>query len=1168
MRAHNRIGTIGLLTIVFMLSGCGGETSKSGVDATMDAPETLVAPTCVGDQVLWEEHNACAPQVDECPNPWELPLVGGGCTAVGPRACPRLWDSESTEECEPGELMDCPAGFVLNDDDTACLPLFEDECAEDELAELGGGCRRIGPAADLDNTDMTFDDCPEGYLAVLGGNCAIVGPRACPKAWAPAAEIHCDIGDILPCPDGWEESEDALHCEPIYHVCPEGQRPLLGGGCEKVCPTLDQCPAATFATAPDGAAEVLYVLAESECEQDCGPEAAPYATIMAAVEAISPAGAVLVGPGTYDEGILLNKDVTLLGTCPGNTRVTGSVPLPEGEDSEMPAAALVVMGETNATIAGLALSTPAVGAYVNSTGTVTLRDLEFADNFHAALQIDGGEVLLESSWIHGTRQAVKGTGGEGLFVSGQATVSATDCLVEKTTRAGIQATGAGTHLALVDCTLRDTEWDDGGHKGSGLRVEGGAQVQTDGCVLERNRSVAVRAADAGSSVHMRRNVVRFTMMQEEGTFGAGVQASGGATVVLEESLLAGNRFAGVISWDPESPVTLERSVIRDTGPDTTGTKGRGASAMGGVLVARGSTFTGNMESGIGAEGSGAKIDVAWSRIAGTVASDTLLYGEGVLLANEALGILSHTLLEGNRGEAMNLNNGAEGHMTSSVLRDSLVLATGTMGWGLDVYAGASATLVDCLLERNRGFGLRAEGDSTVANLQRCEIRGTTPDETNDGGPAAAVILGAQLGLASSRVSNNSAVGLFVSGTESQADVADTIIADTVTLELWEQSGQGMEVSSGARVAATDTLFLRNKGLNVNLSGQESSLSLTGCNIRDTGVDGTGIWGIGLLVSNFSTAEASGLLVVDSPNFGIRVDEGSLKLSKSLVRRTRADSQAEGMAAFLVIGDAQADVEWSMLEDARFGGFVSQEPLARLSVRHSVVRNMKECAGAGLGAISFGGQTRLSGLLIEDAAFTGIAAQGQGALMHAAGSIVRNTYGLESGDYGEGAVAVYGSKLEVHHSLFMENAAAGVMVADQGTFGDIASSAVLRTHKGGTTLHLPDGSKEQQVHGDGVVVALGGHANIDSSLFSGNTRTGLYFAESTGTLTGNVIMGNESFGLAIDNTVHSVDYDNGTNFFLGNSTSLPPGIAAEVTTNPEGLPLPKAIDVSSVPVTDL
>jgi len=145
-------------------------------------PETI---TCADGLVLWEEYNVCAPRVDDCPNPWELPLIGGGCMAIGPRACPKGWDPDSDVDCEPGELMDydgsaCPEGFVLTEDEVACIPFFQEGCGEMEIPVLGGGCKKVGPDWGEEG-EPHFDYCEPGHLALPGGGCVQVGPRACPK---------------------------------------------------------------------------------------------------------------------------------------------------------------------------------------------------------------------------------------------------------------------------------------------------------------------------------------------------------------------------------------------------------------------------------------------------------------------------------------------------------------------------------------------------------------------------------------------------------------------------------------------------------------------------------------------------------------------------------------------------------------------------------------------------------------------------------------------------------------------------------------------------------------------------------------------------------------------------------------------------------------------------
>ena len=70
---------------------------------------------------------------------------------------PKLWDplrqgsgqADSDVDCEPGELMTydgsaCPEGFVLTEDEVACVPFFAEDgvCGDMEIPVLGGGGAR------------------------------------------------------------------------------------------------------------------------------------------------------------------------------------------------------------------------------------------------------------------------------------------------------------------------------------------------------------------------------------------------------------------------------------------------------------------------------------------------------------------------------------------------------------------------------------------------------------------------------------------------------------------------------------------------------------------------------------------------------------------------------------------------------------------------------------------------------------------------------------------------------------------------------------------------------------------------------------------------------------------------------------------------------------------
>ena len=310
-----------LVVLVVAMGGC----NNSQTPGTPDVGDTVeVASTnCPDGLVLWEEYNVCAPRVDDCENPWELPIIGGGCVAIGPRGCPKLWDPDADVDCDPGELMDydgsaCPEGFVLTEDEVACIPFFEENCGEMEIPVLGGGCKRVGPEWGVEGEPL-FDYCEPGHLALPGGGCVMVGPRACPKLWDPDADVDCEVGDVLPCKDGWSESEDGMYCDPGYGECGPGERALVGGACERVIPLAEDCPPGPFPDVPEEAMDVVYVLVGSECADKCGSQKSPYASIQAAIDVAPDAGYVLVGEGSYAEGVAIGKPLHIVGLCPAKT---------------------------------------------------------------------------------------------------------------------------------------------------------------------------------------------------------------------------------------------------------------------------------------------------------------------------------------------------------------------------------------------------------------------------------------------------------------------------------------------------------------------------------------------------------------------------------------------------------------------------------------------------------------------------------------------------------------------------------------------------------------------------------------------------------------------------------------------------------------------------------
>jgi len=112
------------------------------------------------------------------------------------------------------------------------------------------------------------------------------------------------------------------------------------------------------------------------------------------------------------------------------------------------------------------------------------------------------------------------------------------------------------------------------------------------------------------------------------------------------------------------------------------------------------------------------------------------------------------------------------------------------------------------------------------------------------------------------------------------------------------------------------------------------------------------------------------------------------------------------------------------------------------------------------------------------------------------------------------------------------------------------------------MELPRG-EEYQLFGDGLFAGNGSIAQVESTIVTDSARTGAYYYEASGTMSGSVIKGNGSYGLAMGSCEANVTYKDNGNYIFGNALDMPAGEAAQVTTNPKGLPLPPTPEVSAV-----
>ena len=1076
------------------LSHCGPKDT-----AQRDAVSGVDAVGCPEGLVLWPDHGVCAPHVDEC-EAWEMPLVGGGCLAIGPRACPKAWDSEASANCEPGELIEydgsaCPEGFVLTEDEVACIPFFEENCGDMEVPLLGGGCQKVGPdwaspdgpePPGLEIDEPVFDDCPEGLLALEGGGCIQVGPRACPKLWDPDADVDCEVGDILPCPGGWQESEDGMYCDPGYDECPFGERPVLGGGCQRVVPLEQDCPEGPFPDAPEGAAAVVYVSATSACVQDCGSMASPYPDISSALAAVPEGAHVLVGPGVYNEGLAIDKPVHVVGVCPAKTVVAGVAELPEPQESPLSHAGIAVVGTEDVHIASLGVVSPAVGIAVVGAKQVLVEKVEI--NGAAGMGVYVGyeaKAELTDVWIHDTGPGeLTWMYGFGVLVQHDSRASVSKTLIESVVMAGVSARHAGTQVEIAQTTVRSTQSNQGGTGGYGLGAKQNAVVSMTNTVLEKNHEFGLRLM-SGADASVDNSVIRDTKAAQNGGYGWGMIVGDGAEATLSCCLFDGNTQSGAAAVHSGAQVELSGTVVRDTKPDGNGEFGVGMQVSeGGTATVSACLFEGNRTGGVAVYSAGTQADLA-----GTVVRDTKpdlggRFGTGAQVEEGATATVSSCLFEGNRNTGLAIaHSGTEVAISGTVMRDTKPDGNGEFGTGIQVVGGASATVSDSLLEGNTLLSVEVGGSGTHVDLSGTVVRGVKPHEKEEFGRGMQVEEGATATVSGCLFERNTEGGVAVFGSGTQVELSGTIVRDTQSNTNGE-FGAGMQAVEGAAVMVSGSLLEGNVLIGVNVSGPGTQVALSDTVVRDTKPNEYGELGAGMMVGKGAAATVSGGLFEGNTEFGVLVfgSGAQVELSSTVVADTRPDGSGEFGRGMQVVDGATATVSSCLFEGNTEMGVAVYHPGTQVELSHTVVRDTKvnENGVVGLGMqVSDGAATVVSGCLFDDNRSEGVALFHSGTQVEMSGTVVKGTKPDENTEFGVGMSATGGAAATVVRCLFEGNTDIGVAVDDSGTQVDISGTVVRDTKP-----------NEKGQFGRGMNVSDGATATLSGCLFEGNTQVGI------------------------------------------------------------------------------
>jgi len=1043
--------------------------------------------------------------------------------AIGPRACPKFWDpprpgsgqADADAACEPGELLPCPEGFVLTDDEAACIPFFEEGCGKMEISALGKGCLATGPNIQGMGPIRPADgECGPGEIPLAHGGCLLAGPRACPKLWAPDDDSDCEAGDVLPCAEGWVESGEGIYCEPVYDDCEFGERAVLGGGCKRVGPQEDECPDGQFPKAPDGAESVLYVDAESECTQECGSKGAPYPSLQEAVDEAEEGTAILVAAGDYSQGVLVDKPVNLSGLCAAGTIISGTVSHDEEGDGKTAGAGIEVMGTTGVSISNMGVTAPGIGIMLTGATDFALADMELAGSVGAAIIADeSSQGSMSRLWIHDTLPGDgPGLEGTGIWVRANSTVTLTESLVETARFSGIYVEEKWSKLYVEESTIRSTQSNAGGFGGYGIRARLYATLSLTDVVLERNKMAGLLVREY-SKATMDGCTIRDSTPAGQGEGGFGVYCMWAGELSLANTLIDGNSSAGVALEHSGTSLTADRIIIRDT------------------LVAGNDDIAPGIIAATGAS----------ADISGSVVERSIAAGVSILDADTAL------------------------YLRGSIVRETALDLQGEYGEGISIAGGATATVSTTIIEQNSSVGIAAAEPETEMLLQHSVVKDTLSGGIIAMGVGVVAEDGADVAVVDSVVERSSGAGLFISGLDTQAVIERSIVRNTLSAQ--GEAAVGVEVVQQGTCVILDSLLSDNAGYGLDLAEPGSVATMIGSTVRGTSTDYEEIVTAGIMASDGSRLSLSNCLLEANTGFGVAIWDAATEgtMAGCAIRDTAGSIPPNGAGCGVVATfDSFLTVSASLIEENMTSGLLVTYGTEAV-LEGVVVRNTREgpyhVAGYGI-SVLMGAEAFISRSLVEQNTYAGIGIIDEYTRVSLQGTITRDNLvkkriavepGLAPYFGGYGLFVLQGGHAELSHCLVQGNGTTGLHSLDPGTLLTVSDSAVLETT---AASGLAD-DRELQVFGDGLYAGAGSEMKVSSCLVAHNERSGIYFYNGFGDVVDSVIFGNSSYGLAMEQCEQDVTYLDSGNTILGNATGQPAGQKAETTGSPEGLPPPPA-----------
>lgn len=664
----------------------------------------------------------------------------------------------------------------------------------------------------------------------------LAGCSGDPDAGSGAGSGETDRG---PCEEGFAPIAGEAGCAPILpkSACAPGTMAQVGS--ESCAPVGATTCGAGFAADPSGwgcdavlpaspcSGDTRERLGKTTCEpiSDCsaafpppgathfvspnGAEDATHFRTIAAAFAAAPSGSVIaIDSGTYREVLTLSRsNVKVVGRCP----------------------AQVVLEQPAGIAQEIAIKVP-------SGEGIVIKNLRFR-GYDVAISVLGAKAHLDG------------------------------IVVDSGTTNGLVAGNAGTEVLATNVVVRGLVATK--NQTIGVGVSHGAKLVVEDSVISGNEFANVGATKTGTSLTLRRTVVR-DGRQMAGSYGLGVYLGEGASATIEDSAIVDHWGAGVNSFASSTnrgSLTMRRSVVRRAKLDVTTAAGRGIEASHTDVVLEGSTIA---ESGL----------------------------NELFFAARTVATVSNTVLLGAPQKDVK-DRGAIGASVDGATMKAHGLAVVRARSGFEV----------------QGTGLLDLKDSLVVATREADV---IYDRDHWNGVGVFVESKGSLAVTSSTVENANGVGLLVVG---NVTAEGLLVRATKPLTTGE-FGRGLSIQNGARAEIARSAFVDNTETGVIAMMADASLHLTGSTISGTKLDGAGEFGAGLLLGE-ANAVVEKTTVTGNGGIGVAVAASGGAFRSGFISNNAVGIHAQD-GTTIIEGNDELDARALVVSpDTRFVGNASR-----------------------------------------------------------------------------------------------------------------------------------------------------------------------------------------------------------------------------------------------------